>query len=59
MLGRFHDTAANERRASDLCGVAYQTSRVLLATTEKSNRAIAEETCLKEPRADGPGMSPK
>jgi hypothetical protein len=30
MLGRFHGTAANERRASDLCGEADQTSRVLL-----------------------------
>ena len=28
--GRFHGTAANERRASDLCGEADQTSRVLL-----------------------------
>ena len=27
---RFHGTAANERRASDLCGEADQTSRVLL-----------------------------
>jgi hypothetical protein len=30
MLGRFQGTAANERRASDLCGEADQTSRVLL-----------------------------